>query len=37
MKKNYENDWNNMLNINLKGPFFLTQYFLKKIKFKKMV
>ena len=30
-----ENDWNNMLNINLKGPFFLTQYFLKKIKFKK--
>ncbi len=25
-------DWNKMMNINLKGPFFLTKYFLHKIK-----
>jgi 3-oxoacyl-[acyl-carrier protein] reductase len=25
-------DWNQMININLKGPFFLTKYFLSKIK-----
>lgn len=30
-----EKDWQNMLNINLKGPFFLTQFFLKKIKLEK--
>ena len=33
-KKISENDWNKLLSTNLKGPFFLTQYFLKNLKSK---